>query len=161
MTLALRAAALSLACCTLAACSVAYAAEPGFWDEVWAASRPQIVAAAASIVGLVLSILIGWLSLKAAATLKAVKDEKRALSLYRTIVNVLTMLIKTKVAQGQTAVLSGVPAGIVNDAMAIVRSQNAEAIEALGQTDEQLRTKVVAKLDEVQKQVAAPASAAR
>ncbi|MFC3695526.1 hypothetical protein ACFOWB_25150 [Chenggangzhangella methanolivorans] len=129
-----------------------------FLNEVWAEFRPQAVTGVASILGFALMIIVGWLSLKAAAAVDAVKQDKRAASLYRTILNVLTMIVTVKSAQGVPGVLKGVDSGIIADALAKVKEQNPEAVKGLKQDDDKLRTKIIAKLPEVQASVAESAA---
>ncbi|MGA0533564.1 hypothetical protein [Hansschlegelia sp. KR7-227] len=112
-----------------------------------------------TVLGGAFTILAAVVAQRAASALKAIKDEKRASSLYRTIINVATMLVTTRLAQGgDSAVLTGVPAGIVNDVVDLVKRQNPESVKALGQTDAMLKTKVIAKLPEVQASVAEAAA---
>lgn len=124
-----------------------------FLNDLWAEARPQVITGIVGLVGVLITLLSAWVAARAASALKAIRDDKRAMSLYRTIDNVLTALIKTKLEQ-KADVLRGVPAGVVTDAVAMVKAQNPESVAALNQNDTMLKTKVIAKLPAVQSAVA-------
>ncbi|QZO02082.1 hypothetical protein [Chenggangzhangella methanolivorans] len=63
-----------------------------------------------------------------------------------------------EVRAGRAGVLKGVDSGIIADALAKVKEQNPEAVKGLKQDDDKLRTKIIAKLPEVQASVAESAA---
>jgi hypothetical protein len=129
-----------------------------FLNDVWTGLRPYAVEAAVTIGAGVITIVAAWIAQRAASALKAIKNEKQAISLYRTIGNVLTSIVATRLAGEGASILKGVPASIVNDAITLVKAQNPESVSGLSQTDAMLKTKVIAKLPEVQASVAEAAA---
>ena len=124
-----------------------------FLNEVWDATRPALLTAITTLA----PILATYLTAKLVAFLKVQKDGELAASLYRTIDNVLGSLLKAA-AMRDPSVLKGVPAGLVNDAVELIRKQNPKSVEGLSQTTEMLKTKVVAKLGPAQAAVAEAAA---
>lgn len=77
----------------------------------------------------------------------------------RTIDTTLKSILATKIATGQGAqALAGVPGGVVADAIPIIRRDNPAGVAAHARTDEQLRTKIIAKLPDAQGVVAEAAA---
>ncbi|WP_164919711.1 hypothetical protein [Hansschlegelia zhihuaiae] len=118
-----------------------------FLNDVWEAVRPGFLLFIAGLV----PVLATWLTAKIVEALKVQKDGELAQSLYRTIDNTLRALVTTLAARGGK--LDGLPAGLINDAIEIVKRDNPKAVSTLGQTDDQLRTKIIAKLPGVQNDV--------
>lgn len=119
-----------------------------FLSDIWAEIRPQAVLAVVTIVGALLSFAVA----KALETLKTIKDEKLALSVYRTITN----LLKAAVAR---RAINGAPLGpettgaIVKEVIDGTKSVNAKAVKGLKQSDAALYDKVLARLPEAKAEV--------
>lgn len=120
-----------------------------FLNDIWDAVRPALLTL---ITGLA-PVLATIVATKVISALKVSKDSELAITLYRTIDNTLKALITTKLRAG-AVVLTGIPGGLVSEAIAIVKRDNAAAVDGLGQTDEKLTTKIIAKLPEAQASVA-------
>lgn len=116
-------------------------------NDVWEAVRPGLLLFIAGLV----PVLATWLTAKIVEALKVQKDGELAQSLYRTIDNTLRALVTTLAARGGK--LEGLPAGLINDAIEIVKRDNPKAVAALKQSDDTLRTKIIAKLPGVQNDV--------
>lgn len=116
-------------------------------NAVWDTSLTVLVA--------MLPFVVAYLAPKAAALLKINTETELYQSLYRTIENVLRALL---VANGGSAARLPVDM-IVEQAVDLVKANNPKAVSQLGQTADDLRTKVLAKLPDAQVKVAEGAAA--
>lgn len=118
-----------------------------FLNDVWAGLRPYAVEAAVTIGGSLIAIVAAWLAARAGAAFKAIKDDKLALSLYRTIDNVLKAILARRV-------LAGAPIGaaatgeILRQALDGTKESNPRSVTGLAQSDAALVEKITAKLPE-------------
>ncbi len=116
-------------------------AAASFANEAWDAVRPALLILT---IGLA-PVLATWLTAKVVALLKVQKDSELALSLGRTIDNTLAALIQTKGVAAAQAV-SGAPGALIAEAIPIIRRDNPAGVAVHAPTDDQLTTKILAKL---------------
>lgn len=146
MTIALRAATLALACFVLSA-APAFAADPAptFLDDVWAEVRPALLI----IIGGLVPALGAWLTAELVKRLKVAKDSDLALSLGRTIDTTLKALLARLGPQAAATPT----AELVGNAIEIVKRDNPKAVAVHAPTDDQLTTKILAKVPEAKASV--------
>lgn len=130
-----------------------------FLNDVWAGLRPYAVEAAVTIGASAIGLVAAWLAARAGAAFKAIKDDKLALSLYRTIDNVLKAILARRV-------LAGAPIGaaatgeILREAVDGTKENNPRSVAGLAQSDAALVEKITAKLPEAKAAVVAAAAVA-
>lgn len=98
-----------------------------------------------------LPVILPILGAKLASWLKISTDDARYQSLYRTIENVLKALIAK--APGGAAALRGVDDDLIARAIEEVKAASPH-VAKLGESDEALKTKIIARLPEAQAAVA-------
>ncbi len=163
MNLLSRAAACCLLALSLTACAldVSPAVAPGsFIGDLWAEMRPQAITAIAGIGLGLLSILGAWVAARAASALKAIKEEKLALSLYRTMETGLKVIFARKLDAGllPAAIVQGT---VVSEALEFTKANNPESVAGLKQSDGALIDKIVARIPEAKAAVVEAAAKAQ
>ncbi|GLK78063.1 hypothetical protein GCM10008171_33170 [Methylopila jiangsuensis] len=112
-------------------------------SEIWAGLRPHVVETAV-VIG---AAAMAFAAAKALEALKTIKDRELALSLYRTIENGLKAIIARRALAG--ADLGPATTGaIVREVIDFAKDNNPAAVTKLGQSDDALHEKVLARLPE-------------
>ncbi|MFD1330709.1 hypothetical protein ACFQ4O_01710 [Methylopila musalis] len=112
-------------------------------NEIWTGLRPHVVETAVVIGAAMLAFAGG----KALEALKTIKDRELALSLYRTIENGLKAIIARRALTGADLGPTTTPV-IVREVIDFAKDNNPAAVTKLGQSDDALHEKVLARLPE-------------
>ncbi|GBD48115.1 hypothetical protein [Methylopila sp. Yamaguchi] len=126
-----------------------------FLNDVWAGLRPYAVEAAVTIG----AALLAYAGAKALETLKAIKDEKLALSLYRTIENLLKAALARRALAG-SAIGPEVTGQILKEVLEGTKAVNPKSVTGLKQSDAALVDKITARLPEAKAAVVTAAAVA-
>lgn len=119
-----------------------------FLNDVWAGLRPYAVEAAVTIGASAIGLVAAWLAARAGAAFKAIKDDKLALSLYRTIDNVLKAILARRVLAGAPIGGAAATGEILREALDGTKENNPRSVNGLAQSDAALVEKITAKLPE-------------
>jgi len=118
-------------------------------DQTLTALAPQVAAFAVAV----FALFATWAVVQLKTKLKVDTNTALYQSLYRTIGNAATAALAAR-SSGAAGALQAAAGSIVDDILKTVKADNAEAVGRLGESDDALRTKILAALPDAQAKVA-------